>query len=118
METLRQIYDHGVSSGALHGDPGQLAVLEPLERIREMLEQGQPEKRGLFRRKAAPQAVPGLYMWGGVGRGKSMLMDLFYDHVAIEAKRRVHFHAFMQEVHATLHKVRQSGQQDALRQVA
>lgn len=116
--TLRQIYDHKVSEGALHGDPGQLAVLDPLESIRAGLEQAQPEKRGLFRRKSAQQAVPGLYMWGGVGRGKSMLMDLFFDNVAITAKRRVHFHAFMQEVHSLLHKVRQRGDPDPLKQAA
>ena len=57
-------------------------------------------------------------MWGGVGRGKSMLMDLVMDTAPIEAKRRVHFHEFMQEVQAGLHAARQRGDQDAVRPVA
>ena len=117
-DTLREIYGQKVAAGALHADPGQMAVLEPLERVRRQLEEAAGEKRGfsLFRKTPAP--VRGLYLWGGVGRGKSMLMDLFYDHVAIPEKRRVHFHAFLQEVHEGLHKARQKGVADALKPVA
>ncbi|WP_212523798.1 cell division protein ZapE [Actibacterium sp. MT2.3-13A] len=117
-ETLREIYARRVASGALHADPGQMAVLEPLERVRRALEEAGAGQRGfaLFRRKRAP--ARGLYLWGGVGRGKSMLMDLFFDHVAIPGKRRVHFHAFLQEVHEALHAARQKGEPDPLRPVA
>jgi cell division protein ZapE len=60
----------------------------------------------------------GLYMWGGVGRGKSMLMDLFHDTLAIPEKRRVHFHAFMLEVHDVMRDVRKGETGDPIPQVA
>ncbi len=117
-DTLREKYDRRVQAGEIHADPGQLAVLEPLETVRRAVEDAAGEKRGfsLFRKKAAP--IKGLYLWGGVGRGKSMLMDFFFENVAIPEKRRVHFHAFMQDIHTRLHHVRQSGAADALKPVA
>lgn len=76
-------------------------------------------RAGLFGRFARPLAPPkGLYLWGGVGRGKSMLMDLFAVSVDITAKRRVHFHAFMQEMHRGMHEARKKGAEDALAPVA
>ena len=67
--------------------------------------------------KKAPRAR-GLYMWGGVGRGKSMLMDLFHDALSIPEKRRVHFHAFMLEVHDIMRDVRKGETGDPIPQVA
>ena len=118
-DTLTQIYRRRIDAGDLTADPAQEAVLDELERIRRALEAEPPRKsglKGLFRR--GPEGTRGLYLWGGVGRGKSMLMDLFHDAVGIRQKRRVHFHAFMQEVQAGLHAARQEGVSDPVRPVA
>lgn len=113
METLLDIYRARVSQGELNADPAQETALAELERIRAAL--ATPVKTGLFRK--APPPPDGLYLWGGVGRGKSMLMDLFVDACPVPA-RRVHFHAFMQEIHTGMHRAREDGVEDALRPVA
>ncbi|TNF18486.1 MAG: cell division protein ZapE [Rhodobacteraceae bacterium] len=116
METLPQIYAARVADGTLHHDAAQEAVLPEFERIRAALTI--PVKRGFFRK--APEPPKGLYLWGGVGRGKSMLMDLFVEVLVAQQVpvRRVHFHAFMQEIHRGLHAARKSGAEDALAPVA
>ncbi len=115
-KTLEQLYEAKVAEGHLARDPAQECVLGLLEPIRVWLEQ-EPASglRGLFAK--GPQPPKGLYLWGDVGRGKSMLMDLFA-HSLDAPKRRVHFHAFMQEIHAALHEVRKTGVDDALKPVA
>ncbi|MCB1333954.1 MAG: AFG1 family ATPase [Roseivivax sp.] len=113
MDSLPEIYARKIAAGDLHPDPAQEAVLPEFERIRAAL--AEPVRRGLFRK--APEPPKGLYLWGGVGRGKSMLMDLFAQSVTVPA-RRVHFHAFMQEIHAGLHAARKTGVEDALAPVA
>jgi cell division protein ZapE len=104
--------------GQLQHDAAQLLAAEKLQSLHNALKNYQPEapdagwvaswreRLGLARRRDedAPQ---GLYIFGGVGRGKSMLMDLFFASAPVEKKRRVHFHAFMLEVHETLHDWRQ-----------
>ncbi|MGJ8615881.1 MAG: cell division protein ZapE [Sulfitobacter sp.] len=114
MTSLRETYDRLISEGKLQSDPAQEAVLPEFDRIREALLQ--PVKKGLFRK--APEAPKGLYLWGGVGRGKSMLMDMFVDHLSDIPSRRVHFHAFMQEIHSAMHEARKTGVDDAIAPVA
>ncbi|UYV37866.1 cell division protein ZapE [Rhodobacteraceae bacterium D3-12] len=108
---ITQEYAARVAAGSLSPDPAQEAVLPSLERVRRALME--PQKKGWFG-KAKPTPIEGLYLWGGVGRGKSMLMDLFVDCLGDIPARRVHFHAFMQEIHEAMHKARQEGVEDAL----
>jgi len=118
--TLTEIYETRVTAGALRADPAQHAVLPVLEDLRGWLEANANRRVGLFAGLfARPVAPPkGLYLWGGVGRGKSMLMDLFCEATDITQKRRVHFHAFMQEIHRGMHEARKTGVEDALAPVA
>src|SRR3546814_4239518 len=67
---------------------------------------------------ALPISSRGIYLWGAVGRGKSMLMDLFFGSVAVEPKRRVHFHEFMLEAHRRIHEWRQRAPEDPIPNVA
>ena len=110
MGRVSQRYRENVISGAISADPAQQALLPKLDALLEALER--PVRRGFFGRTKA-SAVKGLYIWGGVGGGKSYLMDLFANSLAV-AVRRVHFHAFMQEVQAALHLARQTNAKDAL----
>ncbi len=117
---VRAAYDALVSAGELRADTAQAAVADRLQALADALE-APAEKPGLFARLrgAAPPAAPqGLYIWGGVGRGKSMLMDLFFGAVNVTPKRRVHFHEFMLEIHAALHAERQKGGDDPILPVA
>ncbi len=98
-----------VQGGSLTHDQAQELAVEKLEMLHARLKAYEPGRNGgwrsLFRRdkQDAPQ---GLYIFGGVGRGKSMLMDLFFASTGFAPKRRVHFHAFMLEVHETVHRWR------------
>ncbi|MEO1421967.1 MAG: cell division protein ZapE [Pseudomonadota bacterium] len=115
-----------IADGRLTDDPAQRAAVEKFQLLHTRLQgysPAEPKKvrLGLFgwgREKTEEASVPGLYVYGGVGRGKSMLMDLFFDHAPLEAKRRVHFHAFMQEVHASIGLARKEGVEDPVEPVA
>lgn len=114
MTSFQERYDQMVTDGDLRPDPAQQAVIPEFDRIREALLR--PVKKGLFRK--APEPPKGLYLWGGVGRGKSMLMDIFVENLEGIDARRVHFHAFMQEIHEALHEARKTGVDDAIAPVA
>jgi len=84
-------------------DASQAAALDRLQTLGGALEAFRAARRSTLTKLFAPPAVPrGVYLWGGVGRGKSFLMDGFYATVGIRRKTRVHFHAFMRDVHAQL----------------
>jgi cell division protein ZapE len=113
-------YAQLVAAGELRPDPEQAAAAARLDQLQQDLEQPQPGAGlmgRLFGRKPAPRPR-GVYLWGSVGRGKSMLMDLFHDNLAIAAKRRVHFHEFMLEVHALLREERKKESGDPILPVA
>ena len=93
-------YDALVAAGELRSDPEQAAAARRLEVLATELE-ATPKRGSILWRLAGqkPAAPRGIYLWGGVGRGKSMLMDLFFANLDIRRKRRVHFSEFMIEVH-------------------
>jgi cell division protein ZapE len=92
--SLRTAYRQRLAEGAIQPDAAQGAAVEALARLEgDLNAAGEP---GFFRRA---KALRGVYLWGPVGRGKSMLMDLFFDSAPAAKKRRVHFHVFMAEVH-------------------
>jgi cell division protein ZapE len=100
---LTRHYREKLKDGTLKPDAAQQAVLERLSALSVALNTTPPQKPSLlgklFRKSALP-APKGLYIHGEVGRGKTMLMDLFHDGVQGWPKRRIHFHAFMQDIHA------------------
>jgi cell division protein ZapE len=96
------LYRERCATGAIRSDPAQVRAMERLEILHRALLNHAPHARGWLARLGiggAVEAPKGLYLWGPVGRGKSMLMDLFFAAAPVATKRRVHFHAFMLEVH-------------------
>ncbi len=120
------LYRARVAQGALVADPAQRLAIEKLQLLAMRLADYNPARPksvgfGLFgwgRERMEQKAVPGLYLYGGVGRGKSMLMDLFFQSAPIQPKRRVHFHAFMQEMHRGITAARAKGTTDPILPVA
>ena len=94
MGALLQRYESRIERGLITPDAAQA---EAARRLDDLASRLMTAKKGGFFSK--PEKVQGLYLWGGVGRGKSMLMDMFFDAADVEAKQRVHFHAFMRDVH-------------------
>ncbi len=115
MDSIQQRYEALVSAGELKPDPDQAEAANALQAIQSALEAVPPRGSTLWRFLGKkPEPVRGLYLWGGVGRGKSMLMDLFFESVQIGRKRRAHFHEFMLDVHARLNVVRKKEEGDPI----
>jgi len=115
-----------IADGDIHADSAQRAAVEKLQLLHMRLGDYNPRRGksvglgwlGFGRREEPDHRLTGLYIYGGVGRGKSMLMDLFHATAPLKAKRRVHFHAFMAEVHVGIHIARESNVDDPVRPVA
>jgi cell division protein ZapE len=100
----------------LKPDPAQQRAVAALDRLAQVLKSNGRGILGLFgKRKPGPD---GVYLWGGVGRGKSMLMDLAFAHIDVQPKRRVHFHAFMLQIHQRLKEARSEEEGDPIEEVA
>ncbi len=111
-------YAAGVARGDWQQDPAQLAVLPALDRIHHALQapDAAPSLLDRLRRRPPAPAPDGLYLWGGVGRGKTFLIDLFHDGLGDVPRRRTHFHRFMREVHERLRA--HEGERDPLAAIA
>ena len=112
---VRAAYDQLIAANELKPDPAQAKAVEALDRLAASFNTG-----GLFGRLfgSGSSGPVGVYLWGGVGRGKSMLMDLAFAHIPVEPKRRVHFNAFMLETHARLRVAREREEGDPIEPVA
>lgn len=110
MSAIAERYAAEVAAGRIESDPGQRGALASFSRIEREFSAYRPAQKSgalgwLMAGKSGP--VPrGLYVWGDVGRGKTMLMDLFFTSVPVRRKRRVHFHEFMVDVHARIQDFR------------
>jgi cell division protein ZapE len=113
-------YRRKVSQGEIEADPAQLEAAARLDQLARDLAQWRPGGRALFGLVKARRTPPprGVYIHGAVGRGKTMLMDLFYEGVAFAPKRRSHFHAFMAEAHERIQAARKKVEGDPIPSVA
>jgi cell division protein ZapE len=110
-DAFRAQYQALVDSGTIEADPAQAEVADALAALERRLSSYKPaRKQGLLERLFSDKSEPprGLYVHGEVGRGKTMLMDLFFQACPVEHKRRAHFHEFMADVHERIHDYRQS----------
>ena len=116
IQSPAERYAQAISSGQFMPDDAQAEAVHQLNRVwEELISRYKASKKAFrrFRRQTPPQ---GVYMWGGVGRGKTWLMDQFFESIPFRRKTRMHFHHFMQHVHKELNK--NSGQQNPLDIVA
>ena len=102
---IREAYEESLQREGHVRDPAQLEIIARFEDLQARLLAHRPGRRSLgalFGRRKRTPGVRGLYLWGGVGRGKTFLMDLFFEALPVDAKKRIHFHRMMHEVHDRL----------------
>lgn len=116
--SLLEHYDQAVLAEKLEADSSQQQLALRLDALADALSHKNPDGflRRLFGKSASPQR--GLYIWGGVGRGKTMLMDMFFETLPVRKKRRLHFHAFMRDVHRAIFQEREKQASDPLQKTA
>jgi len=103
VTTVRQAYDAELAARGYQSDPAQLRAVEALDRCAREWGEYKAQRSNAFKKLINRPEIPrGVYMYGGVGRGKSFLMDCFYNAVPLRRKTRLHFHEFMREVHREL----------------
>lgn len=104
---IREAYEDSLTREGHVRDPAQLDVITSLEDLQRRIVEHKSPRRGLLRllsrnRQEDSNGVKGLYIWGGVGRGKTFLMDLFFESLQVDKKKRIHFHRMMHDVHDRL----------------
>ena len=114
MTALLEAYTEKIKSGELRSDAGQAEIVSHLDHLAQKLEAR--EQRGAIGRFLNTNGTPkGIYIYGDVGRGKTMLMDMFFADLQVKAKQRIHFHAFMQDIHRRRQVLREA---DVVAQIA
>ena len=111
--SLLDLYYHRLDKYGLSKDSKQIQIIQALQSLYDQLSrQNKPHNNQLskwfakLRKSPASPAVKGIYLWGNVGCGKTFLLDLFFEHIPLEKKQRLHFHRFMNEIHTQLNKIK------------
>jgi len=101
--SVREAYEAELATRGYKSDPAQLRAVDALERCAQEWRNYKQKRSNSFKKLLSNPPIPrGVYLYGGVGRGKSFLMDCFYNAVPLKRKTRLHFHEFMREVHREL----------------
>ena len=101
--SVKQAYEAELAKRGFHSDPAQVRAAEALDRCASEWGDYKAQRSNALKKFIHRPEIPrGVYMYGGVGRGKSFLMDLFFNAVPLRRKTRLHFHEFMREVHREL----------------